>query len=189
MNTRALIVEDDASWQQILAEIVADAGLAADVTAEADDAIAQLRASRHRLAVVDLSLSSSDYHNQDGLKVLEALRRHDPGCVSVLLTGYATVELAVRALTECGAFTCLRKETFSRADFRALVDRALASAPPRGNIRQKLNPSSATAPRFSPGFQRGPRAGLGACGRGRRRLAGYSLRASVRCRLPGASVH
>jgi DNA-binding NarL/FixJ family response regulator len=129
-GARALIVEDDASWQQILVEIVTDVGLAADIAAEADEAIAQLRAARHRLAVVDLSLSSSDYHNQDGLVVLEALRRHDPGCVSVLLTGYATVELAVQALTECGAFTCLRKEAFNRADFRDLIDRALASAPP-----------------------------------------------------------
>jgi DNA-binding NarL/FixJ family response regulator len=150
-NMRALIVEDDASWQQILAEIVADAGLTTDVTAEADEAIIQLRATRHRLAVVDLSLSNSDHHNQDGLRVLEALRRHDPGCVSVLLTGYATVELAVRALTACGAFTCLRKEAFDRADFRALVDRALASAPPAATsdrsstLAQPPHPSSARA--------------------------------------------
>jgi len=45
------------------------------------------------------------------------------------LTGYATVELAVRVLTEFGALTCLRKETFRRAEFRLVVRQALAGAP------------------------------------------------------------
>ena len=125
---RALIVEDDASWQQILVEIITDAGLAVDTVADLEQATACLRAVPHRIAVVDLSLCSRDPHNQDGLAVLDALRRHDPECVSMLLTGFATVELAVQALTEYGALTCLRKETFNRAEFRALIQQALASA-------------------------------------------------------------
>jgi len=130
---RALIVEDDPSWQQILSEILTDDGLAVDVADSLEAAIASLRAAPHRLAVVDLSLSGGDYHNQDGLCVLDAVRRLDPGCVTVLLTGFATVELAVSALTEHGAFTCLRKEAFHRARFRELVGQALASAPPDGS--------------------------------------------------------
>jgi DNA-binding NarL/FixJ family response regulator len=47
-----------------------------------------------------------------------------------LLSGYATVEIAVGALNRYGAFTCLRKESFRRSEFRDWVDRALASAPP-----------------------------------------------------------
>jgi DNA-binding NarL/FixJ family response regulator len=127
---RALIVEDDHSWQQVLSEILTDVGLAVDVVDSLEAAIASLKATPHRLAVVDLSLSRSDYHNRDGLHVLEAVRHLDPGCVAVLLTGFATVELAVSALTEHGAFTCLRKEAFHRAEFRELVSQALASAPP-----------------------------------------------------------
>jgi DNA-binding NarL/FixJ family response regulator len=131
---RALIVEDDRSWQQVLTEILTDAGLMADVVDSLEGAVASLRTAPHRLAVVDLSLSGSDYHNQDGLRVLDAVRRLDPGCTTVLLTGFATVELAVSALTEYGVFTCLRKETFHRAQFRDLVGQALASAPPVRNI-------------------------------------------------------
>ena len=127
---RALIVEDDASWQQILGEILGDMDLAVDLAGNVDMARACLRAAPHRLAVVDLSLGGSDHHNQDGLLVLDAIRRQDPGCVAILLTGFATVELAVSALTEYGASTCLRKETFRRADFRRLVQQALAVAPP-----------------------------------------------------------
>jgi DNA-binding NarL/FixJ family response regulator len=79
--------------------------------------------------VVDLSLDAADYQNQDGLRVLDALRRSDPACVPVLLTGFATVEIAVSALNEHGAFTCLRKETFRRAQFRDVLRQALALAP------------------------------------------------------------
>lgn len=126
---RALVVEDDRSWQQILAEILTDAGMDVDIADSLPAAVACLAAAPHRLAVVDLSLGGSDHRNQEGLAVLDAVRRHDPGCVALLLTGYATVELAVQALTQHGAFTCLRKETFRRAEFRNVVRQALAEAP------------------------------------------------------------
>ena len=126
---RALVVEDDRSWQQIVAEILTDLGLAVDVADTLEAAVEALAAAPHRLAVVDLSLSGPDHRNRDGLAVLEAIRRQDPGCAAVLLTGFATVELAVSALTEYGALTCLRKESFRRAEFRQVVRRALALAP------------------------------------------------------------
>jgi DNA-binding NarL/FixJ family response regulator len=128
-NARALIVEDDRSWQQILSEILGDAGLDVDVVDCLESAADSLRAAPHRLAVVDLSLGGSDHHNRDGLAVLDAVRRYDPGCAAIMLTGFATVELAVSVLTEHGAFTCLRKETFNRTQFREAVSRALALAP------------------------------------------------------------
>lgn len=126
---RALVVEDDPSWQQLLSEILSDEGMDVDVAGSLDAAVARLRAAPHRLAVVDLSLGREDHRNQDGLHVLDALRRHDPGCTALLLSGYATVEIAVSALTEHGAFTCLRKETFRRREFRSVIRQALASAP------------------------------------------------------------
>ncbi len=126
---RALIVEDDRAWQEILAEILADVGLEVDVMGDYGSAAAALRACPYRLAIVDLSLSAQTYQNVDGLRVLEAVRAYAPGCTPVLLTGFATVELAVEAITDFGAYTCLRKETFRRAPFRALLWRILAGAP------------------------------------------------------------
>ncbi len=127
---RALVVEDDRAWQEILGELLADMGLAVDSALTHDDAVVHLRTKAHRLAVVDLSLRPDSPQNQEGLRVLEAVRRCDPGCAAILLTGYATVELAVSALTEFGAYTCLRKETFRRAEFREVVNRILALPPP-----------------------------------------------------------
>lgn len=126
---RALIVEDDRSWQQILSEILTDCGLLVDTSDNLEGAIQLLKDQSHRLAIVDLSLSPNDHNNYDGLRVLEAVRRLDPNCRTILLTGFATVELAVTSLTDYNAFTFLRKENFQRTQFRELVYRALASIP------------------------------------------------------------
>jgi len=126
---RALVVEDDNSWQQILSEILSDCGLEVEVAGSLDEAVLCLKAQPHRLAVVDLSLSPNDHNNYDGLRVLDAVRRLDPNCRTILLTGFATVELAVTALTDYGAFTFLRKESFHRSQFRDIVYRILVSPP------------------------------------------------------------
>ena len=125
-GVRALIVEDDQSWQQILSEILTDTGLTVDVAENLETAVAKLRATHYRLAVVDLALDSSDHHNQDGLRVLDAARRHDPDCVPVVLTGFATPEIIESALTQHYAFACLRKEDFHRTEFHVLVNQILA---------------------------------------------------------------
>lgn len=126
---RALVVEDDHSWQQIISEILSDCGLEVDVTTNLNDATLNLKSQPHRIAVVDLSLSPNDHNNYDGLRVLDAVRRLDPNCRAILLTGFATVELAVTALTDYGAFTFLRKESFHRSQFRDVVYRILVSPP------------------------------------------------------------
>jgi DNA-binding NarL/FixJ family response regulator len=126
---KALVVEDDHSWQQILSELLADCGLEVDIAGSLEEASLALKAQPHRLAVVDLSLSPNDHNNLDGLRVLDEVRRLDPNCRAILLTGFATVEIAVTALTDHGAFTFLRKESFNRGQFREIVNRILVSPP------------------------------------------------------------
>jgi DNA-binding NarL/FixJ family response regulator len=126
---RALVVEDDHSWQQLLSEILSDCGLDVDVASSREEATLKLKEQPHRLAVVDLSLSPNDHHNADGLQVLAVVRGLDPNCRTILLTGFATVELAVAALTDYGAFTFLRKENFHRGQFRDIVNRILVTPP------------------------------------------------------------
>jgi DNA-binding NarL/FixJ family response regulator len=123
---RALVVEDNPAWQDILSEILADMGLEVDVAGDFAAASGQMAARRHRLAVVDLSLRADDEGNQEGLAVLRALREAEPGCTALLLTGFATVEIAVAALKEYGAWTCLRKEAFRRAEFKDAVRQILS---------------------------------------------------------------
>jgi len=136
---RALVVEDDRSWQLILTELLGDAGLVVDVADNYATALTTMRAASHRLAIVDLSLGGVDHHNRDGLRVIEALQKLDPGCTAVLLTGFATVEIAVSAMKDYGAYTSLRKEKFRRSQFRTLVQEILVdvrrpAADPEGDV-------------------------------------------------------
>jgi DNA-binding NarL/FixJ family response regulator len=126
-SQRALIVEDEVAWQQILNELLVGCGLEVDIARTVEEAILLLQRLSHRVAVVDMALGEGMATNQDGLLVLEAIQRQDPGCVSLLLTGYATVELAVQVLTDYGALSCLEKARFDRAEFRQLVHRALSA--------------------------------------------------------------
>jgi DNA-binding NarL/FixJ family response regulator len=123
-----LIVEDDPSWQEILIDILTDFGLKIDLADSLQAAVDLMRSTPYRLAIIDLSLEGEDHSNQDGLEVLKAIQRHSPGCVSVMLTGYASVELAVAVIQDYGAMTCLRKETFRRAEFRKVIRQALAAS-------------------------------------------------------------
>lgn len=143
---RALVVEDDHSWQQIISEILTDCGLEVDIATNLDEAMLALKAQPHRVAVIDLSLSPNDHNNIDGLRVLDAVRKLDPNCRAILLTGFATVELAVTALTDYGAFTFLRKESFHRSQFRDIVYRILVSPPILTNPVSASVPSASTSP-------------------------------------------
>ncbi len=126
---RALIVEDDPAWRSAIGEILTEEGLAVDVAETVVAAQSLMRCYSYRLAVVDLSLTETSQPDQQGLLVLQAIRQQAPSCPAILLTGYATVEVAVAALREYGALTCLRKETFSRVHFRTLIREILATAP------------------------------------------------------------
>ena len=153
---RALIVEDDPSWQQILSEILADMGMEVDLASSYAEAIEKIRSVPHRLAILDLSLGGTDHHNQDGLKVADAVRRFDPGSSVLFLTGFATVELAVQVMKDLGAFTCLRKEAFRRSEFRKIIHEALAYIPPGSTQVFEDLPSQSGQAQAVPATSSGP---------------------------------
>ncbi|WP_376790421.1 response regulator [Thermoflexus sp.] len=163
IGKRVLIVEDDAAWRKLLAEVFEDLGLTVDCVADAGSAIAMLRERTYALAVVDVSLDPEDHRHRGGFQVLDALANHEPPIPAIALTGYATVEMAVEALTRHRAADFLRKETFQRRAFvevvarllqqeRAWTGRALSTPPP---CRPQASP---TGPRVlvvedDPGWQ------------------------------------
>jgi DNA-binding NarL/FixJ family response regulator len=126
---RALLVDDDPSWRDIVSELLEDAGFLVDTAETLPQALELIRLYSHKVAVVDLSLDATDHRNHDGLAILSSLKDKDPNCQGILLTGHATVELAVQVITEKQAVTCLQKELFSRSEFRRLLDATARVAP------------------------------------------------------------
>lgn len=145
-GAHALIVEDDPAWQALLAEVLEDMGLTAEAVGDGVSALARIGERTYRLAVVDLSLDPMDHRDRSGLQVLEALAARTPPVPAIALTGYATVELAVEALTRGRAADFLRKETFHRQAFREVVARLLQQEPPRAAPRPVPAPEAGAAP-------------------------------------------
>src|SRR5688572_12114082 len=100
---RLLVVDDEESLRITTAAILEREGYSVDTAASGDEAIALLDDKDYDLVLTDLHMEAGD-----GLSVLNRIRRHSPLTISVVLTGFASVESAIAALQE-GAYDYLVK--------------------------------------------------------------------------------
>lgn len=100
---RLLVVDDEESLRITTAAILEKEGYLVDTASSGDEAIALLEQKDYDLVLTDLHMEGGD-----GLSVLNQIRRHSPLTISVVLTGFASVESAIGALQE-GAYDYLVK--------------------------------------------------------------------------------
>ena len=98
-----LVVDDEESLRITTAAILEKEGYLVDTASSGDEAIALLGEKDYDLVLTDLHMEGGD-----GLSVLNQIRRHSPLTISVVLTGFASVESAIAALQE-GAYDYLVK--------------------------------------------------------------------------------
>ncbi|HKR10542.1 MAG TPA: response regulator [Pyrinomonadaceae bacterium] len=103
IDGRLLVVDDEESLRITTAAILEKEGYTVDTAASGDEAIALLDQTDYDLVLTDLHMEGGD-----GLSVLNQIRRHSPLTISVVLTGFASVESAIAALQE-GAYDYLVK--------------------------------------------------------------------------------
>src|SRR5215203_2462699 len=102
-EVRLLVVDDEESLRITTAAIFENEGYVVDTASSGDEAIALLSDSDYDLVLTDLHMEGGD-----GLSVLNQIRRQSPLTISVVLTGFASVESAIAALQE-GAYDYLVK--------------------------------------------------------------------------------
>lgn len=90
---RILIVDDEVDFREALAESLADAGHAVLQASGAAEALAEIER-----APVDLLLTDVRMRGMSGLELLETARQRMPECRLIVMTAYASVDSAVRAL-------------------------------------------------------------------------------------------
>ena len=100
---RLLVVDDEESLRITTAAIFEKEGYVVDTAASGDEAIALLSKADYDLVLTDLHMEGGD-----GLSVLNQIRSQAPLTISVVLTGFASVESAIAALQE-GAYDYLVK--------------------------------------------------------------------------------
>ncbi len=101
----ALIVEDDPRTCELLAEFCRRRGMVVTTATDGRAATTAIvrEPARFSLVITDLNLPG-----MDGFEVLKAARASNPSCYVVMVTGYATIDTAVRAVRE-GAYDYLPK--------------------------------------------------------------------------------
>lgn len=102
-DARLLVVDDEESLRITTAAIFEKEGYIVDTASSGDEAIDLLSKTDYDLVLTDLHMEGGD-----GLSVLSQIRRHAPLTISVVLTGFASVESAIAALQE-GAYDYLVK--------------------------------------------------------------------------------
>lgn len=102
-QARLLVVDDEESLRITTAAIFQKEGYIVDTASSGDEAVALLNNADYDLVLTDLHMEGGD-----GLSVLSEIRRHAPLTISVVLTGFASVESAIAALQE-GAYDYLVK--------------------------------------------------------------------------------
>jgi len=104
-----LVVDDDERFAVTLAAALARRGYVAHVAHDAASALATARTKEPDAAVVDLKLGADD-----GLALIEPLRSAHPKMRIVVLTGYASIATAVKAI-KLGADDYLAKPVTASA--------------------------------------------------------------------------
>ena len=102
-EARLLVVDDEESLRITTAAILENEGYIVDTASSGDEAVELLNKTDYDLVLTDLHMEGGD-----GLSVLSQIRRHAPLTISVVLTGFASVESAIAALQE-GAYDYLVK--------------------------------------------------------------------------------
>ena len=116
---RILIVDDTPAVQSALTVILKHAGYDPLAVGDGAEALRAVKSTTYHLHLIDLCLPGG----MDGLELLQAIRKINSQAVCIVLSGYGTVELAVKAMKQ-GAFDFISKP-FEQDAVLALVKTAL----------------------------------------------------------------
>lgn len=119
MKPKILLVDDDSFTQYLFKDLLRERAVALTVAANLAEARAAFRQTDFNLIVLDQRLPDGS-----GLDLFAELRRERPHQIAILITGYAEVKDAVRAVRE-GLFDYLTKPFENPEELDAVIVRAL----------------------------------------------------------------
>jgi CheY-like chemotaxis protein len=98
MRGRILVVDDLPDVRSTVSGILRDAGYLVRSARSRQEALDILENERFHVAVLDVRLDESDEDNQEGLELLDEINQRYPSITVIMLTGYADVEMVLKAL-------------------------------------------------------------------------------------------
>jgi two-component system nitrogen regulation response regulator NtrX len=126
-----LVVDDEEDIRDLIAGILGDEGYETRVAADSDGAFSALRLRRPQLLILDIWLQGS---KQDGIQILEQVKREYPDLPVVMISGHGTIETAVASIKK-GAYDFIEKP-FKADRLVHVAQRALEAARLRREVQE-----------------------------------------------------
>lgn len=95
MNESILIVDDDAGVRKMLSSILSNEGYVVETAESGKQAVRVVEKTSFDLALVDIELP-----DVKGTELLQMLKQRQPKIVKIIVTGYPSLENAIRAVNE-----------------------------------------------------------------------------------------
>lgn len=113
-----LVIDDEVSMRDSCSQILAKGGYQPEVAENGIVGLEKVQNVNPDLVLIDLMMP-----NINGLEVLDKIKEYDPSIISIVITGYATIESAVEAM-KMGAYDFLPKP-FTPDQLRIIIKRGL----------------------------------------------------------------
>ena len=124
MKPKIMIVDDEESIRDLIAEFLRNDGYDIDVSDGVDTAMSFMKSKKYAIILLDKNMSGLDgKSNEGGMDLLRHIRSHLIPSEVIMMTGYATIDTAIEAM-KLGAFDYLLKP-FSMQDLKVKIDRIL----------------------------------------------------------------
>src|SRR5512136_2489078 len=115
---RILVIDDEIGICQGIQRALKPTGYQVDISTSSDKGLETIQKDHYNLVLLDVMMPGVS-----GIDLIASIHKHDPELVCIIITGYATVELAVRAIKH-GAYDFLTKP-FSVDDLLLAVSQGL----------------------------------------------------------------
>lgn len=118
-----LIVDDERDIRELISDILKDEGYTTRLAANSDECMAAINAEPPALMILDIWLKDS---RMDGIDILKATKRDNPGIPIVIISGHGNIEIAVAAIKQ-GAYDFIEKP-FNIDQLMVVIGRAMETS-------------------------------------------------------------
>jgi len=127
MTTEILIIDDNPDIRNILNDLITDAGYKTRVAANYNQALSEIDKKLPDVAIIDVKLDKGD---NDGIELLNHIKKKNNEVPVIIISGHANIEMAVKSL-KSGAFEFIQKP-FDEERLMNFINRAVE------NVRLKV---------------------------------------------------
>ena len=120
MSAEILIIDDNADIRLILNELIKDAGYKTRLAANFNQALTEIDKKLPDVAIIDVKLDKGD---NDGIQLLDHVKKKNIDIPVIMISGHANIEMAVNSL-KSGAFEFVQKP-FDKERLLNFVNRAV----------------------------------------------------------------